>query len=137
MTSVDILHQLPRGSVSSLSQTNKQLQAILEPSLYAHLDFNLPRTWLDVGTLGKLLVTSLAGLKFTTALAFNILDPDEGEVLAHKDEWKYIVEDDPSARLGSDSRHLGGLTNARSWKLATLFQILIQKLPRETLKCFR
>ena len=138
-TSVEIFDQLPKSSVNALSQTCKQLQAMLETSLYTRLDFNLPRSWFEISALEELLVTSPVGLKSTTALAVNISDLalDGGEILGPQDDWEYMEEDSPSARLGHDINKLGKFSYARYWKMATLFQLLIKKLPRETLKWFR
>lgn len=137
--SVEIFHQLPKISVNALLQTCKQLQAMLETSLYAHLDFNLPRSWFEIAALETLLVKSPVGLKSTTALAVNIsnLPLDGGENQGPRDEWEYIEEDSPSARIGHDINKLGKFSRSRYWKMATLFQLLIRKLPVETLQCFR
>ena len=139
ITSVDIFHQLPKSSVNALSQTSKQLQATLETSLYACLDFNLPRTWFEMSALEQLLVTSPVGLRLTTALAVNTSDllSDGGKILQPHNDSEYYKEDSPSTRLGHDINKFGKLTCSRYWKLAMLFQILIQKLPQQTLKCFR
>ena len=139
-TSVELFHQLPKISVNALSQTCKQLQAILETSLYTRLDFNLPRTWFEINALEALLVTSPVGLRLTTALAVNNSDLllNDGEILEPEDDWEYYKEEDsPFARLDHDLDTLGKLSCSRFWKLAAMFQCLIKKLPKQTLKYFR
>lgn len=135
-TSVELFHQLPRSSVNSLSQACKRLQGDLEPVLYTNLNISLSRTWFKTSGLEELLATSPVGLKWTSTLSNCVSDSrDLPDII--DDGENYYEEDRPSARLGHDMNDLGNWSCSRFWKLATLFQLLIKKLPRQTLKCFR
>ena len=140
ITSVDIFHQLPKNSVSRLSQTCKHLAEVLETALYADLDLQLSQTWFETNGLEQLLATDPSGIQRTSTLTIAIAEKSLDDVYNSEpidDGERYYPEDTPTKRLVLEFSDMGKCSYSRFFKLATLVQLLIQKLPKQSLRCFR
>lgn len=124
--------QLNRYDLNKLCLTCKAINAIVLPKLYREVFIKVPQRWSRLPSLEGLLGSTGDGLKFTTDLFIGTQqDPLRNDQQGSEDSRPHeetLTESKLQFYLPQSSA-----SNA----LNTLIRLLIVKLPRDQLDCFR